>query len=235
MVWAFDQKCPSPSAKLVLLKLADHADDDGKCWPSQSVVARDCGLSRQTVNEQIGALVRLGLIRREQRMSQTGQQTNLYFLLCREIRHPLSVDPTPLSPQTTPPVVSADTEPSIEPSIEERTPHTPRKRGASLAGFSEWWESYPHKVGKGAAERAWPKALSLATAEDLAAGVRRYVETKPEDRPWCNPATWLNQRRWLDQPGDGAVMNGHAGPQGPPPSVEDAMDLWRAIDGEARH
>jgi hypothetical protein len=28
----------------------------------------------------------------------------------------------------------------------------------------------------------------------------RYIATKPPDRPWCNPATWLNQERWLDEP-----------------------------------
>jgi hypothetical protein len=28
---------------------------------------------------------------------------------------------------------------------------------------------------------------------------RRYIG-KTDDRPWCNPATWLNQERWADQP-----------------------------------
>jgi len=68
--------------------------------------------------------------------------------------------------------------------------------------------AYPHKVGKGAAERAWPKALSLTNLDQLCAAVRRYVDAKPLDRPWCNPATWLNQRRWEDEP---KAVNGHAG------------------------
>jgi hypothetical protein len=38
----------------------------------------------------------------------------------------------------------------------------------------------------------------------LLAGVRRYIATKPEDHPWCNPATWLNQGRWEDEPAGSA-------------------------------
>ena len=29
--------------------------------------------------------------------------------------------------------------------------------------------------------------------------LQRYVN-KTDDRPWCNPATWLNGERWDDQP-----------------------------------
>lgn len=113
MVWAFDQICPSPAAKLVLLKLGDHANDEGECWPSQRRIAEDCGLTRQTVNEQIRKLIELGLLNTQNRFDGTGQLTNRYFLPCRQIGHPLSADPTPLSAQATPPVGSADTEPSL--------------------------------------------------------------------------------------------------------------------------
>lgn len=30
--------------------------------------------------------------------------------------------------------------------------------------------------------------------------MQRYIATKPPDRNWCNPATWLNQERWRDEP-----------------------------------
>lgn len=68
--------------------------------------------------------------------------------------------------------------------------------------FDAWYSGYPHKVGRGAAEKAFDQVRRgrLATFVDLTAGRDRYVRTKPPDRPWCNPATWLNQRRWLDAP-----------------------------------
>jgi DNA-binding transcriptional regulator YhcF (GntR family) len=34
----------------VMLKLADHANDDGECWPAQARIAKACGISRETVN-----------------------------------------------------------------------------------------------------------------------------------------------------------------------------------------
>ena len=43
--WAWQQEVDDPSAKLVLVKLADSANDDGVCWPSHRKLARDCGLS----------------------------------------------------------------------------------------------------------------------------------------------------------------------------------------------
>lgn len=74
-------------------------------------------------------------------------------------------------------------------------------RASALVGFSVWYGRYPHKVGRAAAERAYRKAISDgATDEMLLAGLDRYVGSKPPDRPWCNPATWLNQQRWLDEP-----------------------------------
>jgi len=84
----------------------------------------------------------------------------------------------------------------------DRTPPTP-PRGIA-ADFSEWWEAYPHKVGKQAADKAYRKARKAVDAGTLLAGVRRYADGKPEDRPWCNPATWLNQGRWDDAPADGS-------------------------------
>ncbi len=72
--------------------------------------------------------------------------------------------------------------------------------------FERWWEAYPHKVGKAAARKAWPKAAAVASPTELLAGIERYRTTKPADREWCNPATWLNQERWLDEP----ALNGTA-------------------------
>jgi hypothetical protein len=89
---------------------------------------------------------------------------------------------------------------------EERTPHTPRKRGESpLEGFDRFWALYPRKVGKGAAEKAWPKAV--AAAEDdpnvVVGGVQVGLDLGRFDlrdgmRFVPHPATWLNEKRWLD-------------------------------------
>ena len=85
----------------------------------------------------------------------------------------------------------------IEPQLENK------KREPALASveFEDWYSGYPHKVERGAAERAFVKARSIASLAELKAGVQRYIAAKPIDRHWQNPATWLNGKGWLDQPG----------------------------------
>lgn len=80
--------------------------------------------------------------------------------------------------------------------------------------FSEsFWPGYPHKIGKSAALKAFASARRRATLEQITAGLEAYKLDKPDDRPWCNPATWLNQDRWLDQPAaPQKPANGHAEP-----------------------
>jgi hypothetical protein len=67
--------------------------------------------------------------------------------------------------------------------------------------WHEFWKLYPNKVGKGDAQECFNKVRKSrkVTFEDLMDGLRRYVN-RSDDRPWCNPSTWLNQDRWLDQP-----------------------------------
>jgi len=67
--------------------------------------------------------------------------------------------------------------------------------------FLEFWSAYPHKVGKGAAEKEFEKVVSSKSVDldVLLVGIGLYKKTKPPDRSWCNPATWLHQKRWLDE------------------------------------
>ena len=55
MVW--DVKELTPMQKLILLKLADNADDGGVCWPSLETVAGACGCSSRTVMRAIEVLL----------------------------------------------------------------------------------------------------------------------------------------------------------------------------------
>jgi hypothetical protein len=85
----------------------------------------------------------------------------------------------------------------IEPQLENKK----RERSLASGEFDDWYAGYPHKVQRGAAERAFVKARSIASLAELKAGVQRYIAAKPADRHWQNPATWLNGKGWLDQPG----------------------------------
>jgi hypothetical protein len=76
------------------------------------------------------------------------------------------------------------------------------------ADFDVWYKLYPHKIGKADAKKSFKRAK--ATLEELTLGLKRYIESKPADRPWCNPATWLNQERWKDQPADAKQSFGNS-------------------------
>lgn len=80
ITWAMEQKTGSPTTKLVLMKLADNANDEGLCWPAQSTIARHCEIDRSTVNRHIKRLVELGLIEVEQRTQDGVKLPNVYHL-----------------------------------------------------------------------------------------------------------------------------------------------------------
>jgi len=67
--------------------------------------------------------------------------------------------------------------------------------------FAEFWDAYPRKAGKQAAERAWKTAVTKADPDTiiLAASTFRHDPNR-EDQFTPHPATWLNQGRWDDEP-----------------------------------
>lgn len=68
--------------------------------------------------------------------------------------------------------------------------------------FHQFWKSYPHKVAKLAAQRAWLKAVKVATFQEIMEGVERYKLNKPDHIDFCHPATFLNSGRWMDEPAE---------------------------------
>ena len=51
-----------PVAKLVLLKLADNANDEGRCWPSVANISAETELCERTIQTKIRAMEKLGVI-----------------------------------------------------------------------------------------------------------------------------------------------------------------------------
>lgn len=77
-----------------------------------------------------------------------------------------------------------------------------------MTGFDAWWAKYPRRVGKLAAMKAYGKALTMATHEQLMAGVELYRDHLPDEAQYiAHPATWLNQGRWLDEYEDAVTVS----------------------------
>lgn len=79
MAWAMDLP---QGQKMVLLALADRANDDGECWPGQESLSRKCSMSERAIRDNIHKLEQAGLIEVETRQDTDTHQrkTNLYRL-----------------------------------------------------------------------------------------------------------------------------------------------------------
>lgn len=98
----------------------------------------------------------------------------------------------------------------------------------------QFWPAYPHKVDKPDARKAFENARlgrkvkgkparDPVPLETILAGVKRYVATKPKERAWLNPATFLNQERWADSPAGELPL----GPQRRESTWEERAALWQ--------
>lgn len=89
-------------------------------------------------------------------------------------------------------------------------PLTPRGgRGGNndvyIERFKEFWAAYPKKIGKDAALKAFMKRKPSA---DLVSKMITAIEWQKQTDQWTresgryipNPATWINQGRWEDEP-----------------------------------
>jgi hypothetical protein len=71
-----------------------------------------------------------------------------------------------------------------------------------LSDFDQFWFAYPKRIGKQAALKAWNK--TRPNLQD----VLKALAWQKESKQWFekggqfipNPATYLNQHRWLDEP-----------------------------------
>ena len=80
MAQAMSIKVGNPLRKLVLIKLADNANDGGVCFPSYQYIADVCEISKASARNHIDALVEIGLVSKKARKNKDGSSSNLYTL-----------------------------------------------------------------------------------------------------------------------------------------------------------
>jgi hypothetical protein len=78
--WAFRQQVGSPTSKLVLVKLADNANDQGKCWPSLKTIEDATELCHDSVIRHIRKLEQAGLLKVRKRQLGGVSLSNVYQL-----------------------------------------------------------------------------------------------------------------------------------------------------------
>jgi len=71
--------------------------------------------------------------------------------------------------------------------------------------FDGFWKVYPRKVGKGAAEKVWkrikPDVELYTIILDAIAKQNKSSQWQRDNGQYIpNPSTWLNEKRWCDEP-----------------------------------
>lgn len=80
MNWAWEQQLP-PVPKLILMALADNADDHGYCWPKMKTIATKCSTSERTIQRTIKALLTAGMLKKDARFDTNGRQVSNGYTL----------------------------------------------------------------------------------------------------------------------------------------------------------
>lgn len=103
---------------------------------------------------------------------------------------------------------------SIDGEIVEKAPV---KSSGYTDDFENFWRTYPRRIEKKSAFKAWKTALkSGATADEITAGAARYAKYRAgePERFTKHPSTWLNQGCWEDEYSTAGIGYGYNGGNG---------------------
>lgn len=217
--WAWQVEGLQPVERLLLVALADYADEAWSCFPGQALLAERACCTDRTVRERLRLMEERGLFRRERRYAD-GLRTSDRFVLNRGYRKDLPVDAYRKS-EATLPENNGELTGSLFPGNHQNhqnhqvTPISPVAAAADeqVVGarvveraFSAFWSCYPRKVGKPVAERAFARAVKRAGGTTpVLEGARRLrddpnLPTGDEVRFIPHPSTWLNRDGWEEGP-----------------------------------
>jgi len=241
MLWALEHApVQNPARLVVLLALADRASDDGTAaWPTVAWLAQRARCSERSVQRYLQALqeedrvIRPGdqelvsHIRRDRRQRVwdlvmdaparplTGRQT-----VTPSEEHGVTAGAPRGDSAVADGVTLLSPEPSFTPYGSETVlePSNAREaRGTETAPaitFEAFYAAYPWHTGRQAAVKAWTKAVKAADPADIVAGACRYAADTNRDPAFTKqPATWLNQGCWDDDPLPARRRGGSAGSQ----------------------
>lgn len=161
----------------------------GDAWPGQETLGKRAGMSGRYVRSMVDELVGHGHLSVTQ--GHGPGNTNRYC--------PVVKDAPPSGMHDVPTGETAELFPESETLASTETAAAPL---VDVAEFEAWWQQYPRKVAKQAAQRAYSAARRAgASAADLLAGVMRYgaARTGQDPKYTKHPTTWLNGGCWADE------------------------------------
>jgi DNA-binding transcriptional regulator YhcF (GntR family) len=134
--FAFFCTTGSATVKAVLLAVANYADEEGVCWPSQEQLGEDTELSRHTIMRALDQLEEMGLLERERRHRGDGSRTSDLIVLDLSSTQQRSTQQR--STQQQPKSHSATAEPIIEPSLNRNSAGRVKRDSEEDAAVKAW-------------------------------------------------------------------------------------------------
>lgn len=191
------------ATRLVLLALADRADDGGRCYPGIEDLMLRTGLSKTAVWDATKEAVNIEELSVEKYKGP--HHTHLYT-----VHIPNRSESEPFTLQTVtvrnPDINRSESEP--KPSVTQKNPQSSSAVKSASSGFDEFYAAYPKKEARADAERAWKKAKLPPLAELLTALEKQKANWT--DRKFIPlPASWINGRRWEDEVTTGTTETAH--------------------------
>ena len=107
-----------------------------------------------------------------------------------------SIDLDPCKSQ--PSILAAIANKPVKKENQERKEERLSASASSAREFDAFWQSYPRKVGRGHAAKAFAAACRKAPPEVIIAAVQQAVWS-PNPRFIPHPTTWLHGERWTDE------------------------------------
>lgn len=198
--WAWKIRGLKPATKIVLLHLADRHNPDNGCFPSIRRLAEDCEMSVRSVHTHITQLEDAGLVKRTARVRESGQQSSNEYVLNMGVQN-LHTPPAKSAPPT---LQNLHTNNLVSNNPVSLTIFDQRRADLVISdNFHEIWAMYPRKAGKGAARKAYERAVKKICPNTLHQKLEAFTQalsaSGTEERYIPHLSTWLNQERWDDE------------------------------------
>ena len=182
MAWAVKQNTKSPVSKLVLLMIANYADEKGEAYPSQEHLAKLCQCTRVSVNKHIKDLEKIGFLSITKTKNGMFGYNN-YKLNMGSVKN-----------------INKGFVKNIDITCKESLHNT---QDIQISDFDIFWQKCPRKIAKKKTESIYNKLIkSKEVTEDyLIRTMNDYnLSVKNTDMKFIvHPVTWLNQGRFDDK------------------------------------
>lgn len=158
VAWAISQRVGSPTGKVLLMCLANYANEHGECWPSQKTISKEAELGERATRDWLKKLEQAGFIERHRRNRNDGSRTSDLIIL--NLSKKIDTAPETLTADNAarPNQAAAGSQPNgtshhpkrhempdIEPSVKPSKEPSTGAQAHGGNGFNLFWEEWPSK------------------------------------------------------------------------------------------